>query len=48
MAANGNQVGAIRDYLNNSNIPTANKSRYNKDSFWENKTVKNILKIRFI
>lgn len=44
MAANGNQVGAIRDYLNNSNIPTANKSRYNKDSFWENKTVKNILK----
>lgn len=25
-------------------IPTANKSRYNKETFWENKTVKNILK----
>ena len=44
MASSGNQVGAIRDYLNNSNIPTANKSRYNKETFWDNKTVKNILK----
>lgn len=44
MASSGNQVGTIRDYLNNSHIPTANKSRYNKETFWENKTVKNILK----
>ena len=44
MAFAGNQVGAIRDYLNSNNIPTANKSRYNRDTFWENKTVKNILK----
>ena len=44
MASNGNQVGTIRDYLNSNNIPTANKSRYNKETFWENKTVKNILK----
>ena len=44
MASNGNQVGTIRDYLNSSNIPTVNKSRYNKETFWENKTVKNILK----
>ena len=44
MAFTGNQVGVIRDYLNSNNILTANKSRYNKDTFWENKTVKNILK----
>ena len=44
MASNGNQVGTIRDYLNSNNISTANKSRYNKETFWENKTVKNILK----
>ena len=44
MASNGSQVGTIRDYLNSNNIPTANKSRYNKDTFWENKTLKNILK----
>ena len=44
MALLGNQVGVIRDYLNTNNIPTANQSRYNKDSFWENKTIKNILR----
>ena len=44
MAFAGEQVGAIRDYLNSNNIPTANKSRYNKETLWENKTVKNILK----
>ena len=37
-------MGTIRDYLNSNNIPTANRSRYNKDSFWENKTIKNILR----
>ena len=37
-------MGVIRDYLNSNNIPTANRLRYNKDSFWENKTIKNILR----
>ena len=44
MAFNGNQIGTIREYLNRNNIPTANKLRYNKETFWENKTIKNILK----
>ena len=44
MASSGNQVGTIRDYLNNSHIPTANKSRYNKETFWENKTDKKYIK----
>ena len=44
MAFAGEQVGAIRDYLNSNNIPTANNSRYNKETYWENKTGK-ILKI---
>ena len=44
MALTGNQVGVIRDFLNTNNIPTANQSRYNKDSFWENKTIKNVLR----
>lgn len=43
MAANGNGINKIRDYLNKNNIPTANRLRYNKSSFWENKGVKNIL-----
>lgn len=34
----------IKNYLNNNKIPTANQLRYNKATFWENKTVKNILK----
>ena len=44
MALAGNQIGVIRDFLNINNIPTANQSRYNKDSFWENKTIKNVLR----
>ena len=44
MALDGNNVGKIRDYLNENKIPTANQLRYNKLTFWENKTVKNILK----
>lgn len=43
MAVNGNGINTIRDYLNKNNIPTANKIRYNKASFWENKAIKNIL-----
>ena len=30
--------------MNSNNIPTANQIRYNKATFWENKTIKNILK----
>ena len=30
--------------MNSNNIPTANQIRYNKLAFWENKTIKNILK----
>ncbi len=43
MALTGNNIGIIRDYLNNNNIPTATQIRYNKVTFWENKTVKLIL-----
>lgn len=34
----------IKNYLNDNKIPTANQIRYHKATFWENKTVKNILK----
>ena len=44
MAMAGNEVGVIKNYLNDNKIPTANQLRYNKATFWENKTVKNILK----
>lgn len=44
MAMNGKEVGVIKNYLNANKIPTANQLRYNKATFWENKTVKNILK----
>ncbi len=44
MAFNGNDVGKIRKYLNDNEIPTANRLRYNKVTFWENKAIKNILK----
>ena len=44
MALAGNQIGVIRNFLNTNNIPTAIQSRYNKETFWENKTIKNILK----
>lgn len=43
MAYSGKTIGEIRNYLNNNNIPTANYLRYNKLTFWENKTIKNIL-----
>ena len=43
MAKSGNNVGVIKNYLNENKIPTANGLRYNKPSFWENKTVKQIL-----
>lgn len=43
LALSGNHIYEIRDYLNKNNIPTANQIRYNKPTFWENKTIKNIL-----
>ena len=43
MANAGDSVGVIKNYLNSNKIPTANGLRYNKPSFWENKTVKQIL-----
>ena len=43
MAKAGNQIGVIRDYLNSHQIPTASQLRYNKVTFWSNKTIKNIL-----
>ena len=46
MALAGNNVGVIKDYLNSNNMPTANQIRYNKATFWENKTVKLILQNR--
>lgn len=44
MAILGNEVGVIKNYLTDNKIPTANQLRYNKATFWENKTIKNILK----
>lgn len=43
MAKTGKQIGVIRDYLNDNKIPTASQLRYNKATFWSNKTIKNIL-----
>lgn len=43
MAKAGNNIGFIRDYLNDNKIPTASSLRYNKATFWSNKTIKNIL-----
>ena len=43
MAKVGKNIGVIRDYLNDNKIPTASSLRYNKATFWSNKTIKNIL-----
>ncbi|MCI9177374.1 MAG: recombinase family protein [Clostridia bacterium] len=43
MVIAGEKIGTIKNYLNENNIPTINQSRYHKASFWENKTIKNIL-----
>ena len=43
MDLSGNNIGVIRDYLNNNNIPTATQIRYNRATFWKNKTIKLIL-----
>lgn len=44
MAYSGKELHDIKDYLVNNNIPTANQMRYNKQTFWENRAIKNILK----
>lgn len=44
MALEGNTVATIREYLDKNEIPTPNQIRYNKATFWENKTIKGILK----
>ena len=44
MAIAGNRIGSIRDYLNDNKIPTTNELRYNKATYWSNKTIKNILR----
>ena len=43
MAYSGKNIGEIKKYLIENDIPTANQIRYNKPTFWENKTVKQIL-----
>ena len=40
----GESIGEIKKWLIDNNIPTASQIRYNKPTFWENKTVKQILK----
>ena len=44
MALAGNKLYTIRDYLVENNIPTKSKIRKNKNTFWECKTIKQILK----
>ena len=43
MAYSGKSIGEIKKWLIENDIPTAGQIRYNKASFWENKTVKQIL-----
>lgn len=43
MAYSGKTIGEIKRWLIENNVPTASQIRYNKPSFWENKTVKQIL-----
>ena len=43
MAYAGTNIGAIKNYLNENKIPTASKIRYNRQTFWENKSIKLIL-----
>ena len=43
MAYSGKNIGKIKKWLIANDIPTASQIRYNKPTFWENKTVKQIL-----
>lgn len=42
-AYEGYTLVEICDYLNKNNIPTTNQIRYNKNTLWATKTIKNIL-----
>lgn len=44
MAVAGKGLCAIRDYLIQNDIPTTKKIRYNRGSFWTNRTIKTILR----
>ncbi len=44
MAVAGNSVGTIRRFLEDNNIPTANQIRYNRATFWDNGTIKKLLR----
>ena len=43
LAYSGKGLAEIRDWLEENNIPTPHRIRYNKMSYWENRTIKNIL-----
>ena len=43
MAYSGKSIGEIKKWLIENDIPTASQIRYNKPTFWENKTIKQIL-----
>ena len=44
MAISGNRLCDIKNYLNSNEIPTLKQLRSNRATFWENKSIKNILK----
>ena len=43
MAYNGKKASDIKNYLNQNDIPTTSRIRYNRATHWEAKAVKNIL-----
>jgi len=43
MAYSGANVGKIKNYLNNNNIPTAHQLRYNEFTYWNSRAIKRIL-----
>ncbi len=44
MAVAGNSVGTIRKFLEDNNIPTSDQIRYNRATFWNNCTIKKLLR----
>lgn len=43
MAYSGKNIGKIKNYLNDNNVPTAYQLRYNKLTYWNSKTIKRML-----
>ena len=43
MAYSGFNIGAIKNYLNENNIPTPHMLRYNETTYWSTHTIKKIL-----